>query len=32
MNLVGANVDKAKVFAIINKDGIKINADVNSKN
>ena len=32
MNLVEANVNKMKVFAMISKDRIKINADVNSKN
>ena len=32
MKLVSANVDLMQVFVIINKDGIKINADVNVKN
>ena len=32
IKLVGENVDLMQVFAIINKDGIKINADVNVKN
>ena len=31
MNLKSANVDLMQVFVIINKDGIKINADVNGK-
>ena len=32
MNLKSANVDLMQVFVIINKDGMKINADVNGKN
>ena len=32
MKLVGAIVDQLQVFKIINKDGMKINADVNAKN
>ena len=32
MKLVGANVDYMQEFVIINKDGMKINADVNVKN
>ena len=32
MKLESANVDLMQVFVIINKDGIKINADVNAKN
>ena len=32
MKLVSANVDQMQVFVIINKDGVKINADVNVKN
>ena len=31
MKLVGANVDYMQEFVIINKDGMKINADVNVK-
>ena len=31
MNLKSANVDLMQVFVIINKDGMKINADVNGK-
>ena len=29
MEVVNANVDEMQVFVIINKDGIKINVDVN---
>ena len=29
---VSANVDQTKLFVIINKNGIKINVDVNVKN
>ena len=32
MKLVSANVDQMQVFRIINKDGMKVNADVNAKN
>ena len=32
MKLVKVNVDQMHVFVIINKDGMKINADVNAKN
>ena len=32
MKYVSANIDQMQVFATINKDGIKINADVNAKN
>ena len=32
MNHVRAYVDQTKVFVIINKNGIKINVDVNVKN
>ena len=32
MKLVNVNVDQMQVFVIINKDGMKINADVNVKN
>ena len=32
MEVVSANVDQMQVFDIINKDGMKINADVNAKN
>ena len=32
MKLKSANVDQMQVFVIINKDGMKINADVNAKN
>ena len=32
MKLVSVNVDQMHVFIIINKDGMKINADVNAKN
>ena len=32
MKLESASVDLMQVFVIINKDGIKINADVNAKN
>ena len=32
MKLVGENVDLMQVLAIINKDGIKVNADENEKN
>ena len=32
MKLVNTNVDYMQVFAIINKDEMKINADVNAKN
>ena len=32
MEVVSANVDQMHVFVIINKDGMKINADVNAKN
>ena len=32
MKILSANVDYMQVFAIINKDEIKINADVNAKN
>ena len=32
MKIVSANVDQMQVFVIINKDGMKINADVNVKN
>ena len=32
MNHVSAYVDQIKLFATINKDGIKINADANAKN
>ena len=32
MEVVSANVDQMQVFVIINKDGMKINADVNAKN
>ena len=31
MNRKSANVDYMQVFVIINKDGMKINADVNGK-
>ena len=31
MRLVSVNVDKSQVFAIINRDGMKINGDVNVK-
>ena len=30
MKLVKVNVDQMHVFAIINKDGMKVNADVNA--
>ena len=32
MKLANLNVDQMQVFAIINKDEIKISADVNAKN
>ena len=32
MKLVSANVDEKQVFAIINKDWMKINTDVNADN
>ena len=32
VKLVSANIDQMQVFVIINKYGIKINADVNVKN
>ena len=32
MKRASANVDQMQVFVIINKDGMKINADVNAKN
>ena len=32
MKLVSENVDQMQVFLIINKDGMKIYADVNAKN
>ena len=32
MKRASANVDQMPVFVIINKDGMKINADVNAKN
>ena len=32
MKLVSANVDQMQVFRIMNKDGMKVNADVNAKN
>ena len=32
MKLVSANVELMQVFVIINKDGMRINADVNAKN
>ena len=32
MKLVSANVGEMQVFVIINKDEMKINADVNAKN
>ena len=32
MKLVNRNVDQMQVFVTINKDGMKINADVNAKN
>ena len=32
MKLVNVNVDQIQVFVIINKDRMKINADVNAKN
>ena len=31
MEVVSANVDQMQVFVIINKDGMKINEDVNAK-
>ena len=32
MKLLNVNVDLMQVFVIINRDGIKINADMNVKN
>ena len=32
MKLVSAYVDQIKLFVIVNKDGMKINVDVNAKN
>ena len=32
MKHVSVNVDLMQVFLVINKDGMKINADVNAKN
>ena len=32
IKLVSAYVDQVKLFIIVNKDGIKINVDVNAKN
>ena len=32
MKLVSANVDYMQVFVTLNKDGMKINADLNEKN
>ena len=32
MKHIRANIDQMQVFVIINKDGMKINADVNAKN
>ena len=32
MKLLNVNVDLIQVFVIINRDGIKINADMNVKN
>ena len=32
MKLAGANANLVQAFVIINKDGMKINADVNAKN
>ena len=32
MKLVSANVDQMQVFVIMNKDGMKTNADVDAKN
>ena len=32
MKLVIANVDQMQLFVIMNKNGMKINADVNAKN